>query len=63
MKLIDKMNVTYRTFIEDNEDITRLFGMTPYRFRTSEESLLLLQSLSSLDVEISVDFYVYQKTL
>jgi 23S rRNA (guanine745-N1)-methyltransferase len=63
MKLIDKMNVTYRTFIEDNEDITRLFGMTLYRFRTSEESLLLLQSLSSLDVEISVDFYVYQKTL
>ena len=63
MKLIDKKNVTYRAFIDSNEDVMCLFGMTPYRFRTSEESFLRLKALDSLDVEINVDFYVYQKTV
>lgn len=61
LNLIDKLNVSYRALIDNNEDIMRLFGMTPYRFRTSEESMTLLKQLSFLDVEINVDFYVYQK--
>lgn len=59
-KLLDKRTVTYMSHIDNAEDIRRLFGMTPYRFRTSESSLKLLNNLSRLDVEINVDFYVYQ---
>ena len=62
MRLVDKININYKAFIQNNEDIMRLFGMTPYRFRTSEESMTLLRALESLDVEIDVDFYVFQKT-
>ena len=60
--LADKINVNYNASIQNNEDIMRLFGMTPYRFRTSEESMSRLRALESLDVEIDVDFYVFQKT-
>jgi hypothetical protein len=49
--------------IDNQDDIRRLFGMTPYRFRTSEKSLNLLNSLTALDVEVDVDFYVYQKKI
>lgn len=61
MTLIEKTNVSYISSIDNAEDIRRLFGMTPYRFRTSEKSLNLLKELDSLAVEISVDFYVYKK--
>lgn len=61
MSLIDKTNVSYKINIDNPDDIKRLFGMTPYRFRTSERSLDLLNSLNSLEVEVSVDFYVYKK--
>lgn len=60
MTLIDKTNVSYKADINNAEDINRLFGMTPYRFRTSKKSLDLLNALESLAVEISVDFYVYK---
>ncbi len=59
-ELLDKRNVSYICHIDNAEDIRRLFGMTPYRFRTSESSLKLLNELTSIDVEINVDFYVYR---
>ena len=61
MTLLEKKNVNYSVLIDNPDDIRRLFGMTPYRFRTSESSVRLLNSLNSLNVEIDVDFYVYQK--
>lgn len=59
-ELLDKRNVSYICHIDNAEDIRRLFGMTPYRFRTSESSLKLLNELTSIDVEINADFYVYR---
>lgn len=61
MKLLSKTNVCYDIHIDNAEDIQRLFGMTPYKFRTSESSIKRLNELSSLSVEVNVDFYVYQK--
>lgn len=63
MRFVDKINVSYKAAIDNNEDLMRLFGMTPYRFRTSEKSMNILKNLSSLDVEVDVDFYVYRKTV
>jgi 23S rRNA (guanine745-N1)-methyltransferase len=61
MKLVEKTNVTYRIFIDNNNDILKLFGMTPYKFRTSAHSIELLNSLETLETEVNVDFYVYRK--
>jgi hypothetical protein len=61
MTLIEKTNVTYRIAIDNNNDIQRLFGMTPYKYRTSAKSVELLNSLDSIDTEVNVDFYVYKK--
>jgi 23S rRNA (guanine745-N1)-methyltransferase len=63
LSLIEQLNVKYMISIDNQDDIRRLFGMTPYRFRTSEKSLNLLNSLTALDVEVDVDFYVYQKKI
>ncbi len=63
LHFVDKINVSYKAVIDNNEDLMRLFGMTPYRFRTSEKSMNILKSLNSLDVEVDVDFYVYRKTV
>ena len=61
MKFIEKAHVSYLISLDNQEDIKRLFGMTPYRFRTSEKSIELLNSLTSLDTLVDVDFYIYQK--
>ena len=61
LTLIEHTNVKYRIAIENNNDIQRLFGMTPYKYRTSAKSVELLNSLVSLDTEVNVDFYVYKK--
>lgn len=61
MFLIGKNNVSYKINIDNSDDIGRLFGMTPYKFRTSPKSMKLLSELNTLEVEINVDFYVYRK--
>jgi 23S rRNA (guanine745-N1)-methyltransferase len=61
MRLVDKVNVNFMMDLDCREDIQRLFGMTPYRFRTSQASLQLLNELNSLKVRADVDFYIFQK--
>lgn len=63
LHFVDKINVSYKALIDNNEDLMRLFGMTPYRFRTSEKSMNILKSLDTLEVEVNVDFYVYRKAV
>lgn len=63
MQFVEKINVSYKVAIDNNEDLMRLFGMTPYRFRTSERSMNILKNLDSLVVEVNADFYVYRKTV
>jgi len=63
MQFVEKNNVSYKVLIDNNEDLMRLFGMTPYRFRTSERSMNILKNLNSLVVEVNADFYVYRKTV
>ena len=63
MQFVEKINVSYKVLIDNNEDLMRLFGMTPYRFRTSERSMSILKNLDSLVVEVNANFYVYRKTV
>ena len=43
------------------EDIMRLFGMTPYRYRTSAADIERLRALESLECEADFEFRVYRK--
>lgn len=61
MTLVEKTNVSYSIKLDNQNDILRLFGMTPYKFRTSSDSMKLLNSLVSLETEINADFYVFKK--
>lgn len=46
----------------EGEDITNLFAMTPYYYRTPRESHLKLQTLSSLSCRAEMDITVYRKS-
>jgi 23S rRNA (guanine745-N1)-methyltransferase len=60
MSLLESSNVSYSVLIDNNKDLMTLFGMTPYRFRTSESSYSKLCALESLVVDVDVEFRVYQ---
>ncbi len=61
MELLEKRRVRYDISIDGNLDIMRLFGMTPYRFRTSAEAFARLEALEHLTTEIDVEFYIYSQ--
>ena len=61
MELLEKRRVRYDISVEGNRDIMRLFGMTPYRFRTSAEAFARLEALEALTTEVDVEFFVYRK--
>ncbi len=61
MTLLETANISYSVLINNTKDIMTLFGMTPYRFRTSESSYSRLCALDSIDVDVDVEFRVYQK--
>lgn len=61
MELIERTRIEYTTLIDNNKDLLTLFGMTPYRFRTSRKAFERLCSLESLLVDVEVDFSVYRK--
>ncbi len=61
MCFAEKRRTAYDMRIDNGDDIKRLFGMTPYKFRTSAEAYERLCSLDSLLTEVEVDFLVYEK--
>jgi hypothetical protein len=62
MELLEKRRVRYDISVEGNRDIMRLFGMTPYRFRTSAEAFARLEALEALTTEVDVEFSFTEKT-
>lgn len=63
MELLHTESLTYdMTFPpEKREDIQRLFGMTPYKYRTSANDAARLAALCSLECEADFEFRVYRK--
>ncbi len=63
MELLHEERLTYDMFFtpEKREDIERLFGMTPYRYRTSASDAERLASVGSLECEADFEFRVYRK--
>lgn len=61
MKLVEKSRLSYEITLLSKEEISDLFSMTPYSYRTSRESVEKLSALGSLVTEVEFDFYVYKK--
>ncbi len=60
-ELVKKENLFFKINLRSNEDIRNLFSMTPYYYRTSQKDKEKLNSLSSLESEIEIDFFIYRK--
>lgn len=58
---IEEKRVRKRVEISSNEDITALFGMTPYAHKTSEQDRNKLNGLQKLSVETDFGIAVYRK--
>lgn len=53
-------SLKYTIDIDNNEDITSLFKMTPYYYKTSQQDQMKLQSLSSITTKI--EFFIAEYT-
>ena len=61
MKCVHEDKIDFQMAL-GGEDITNLFAMTPYYYRTSRESHQKLQNLSSLFCGAEMDIFLYQKS-
>lgn len=60
-ELIEDKNISYTIFLKDNEEITSLFYMTPYSYKTSREDIEKLSKLDSLNTIVDFRILVYKK--
>ncbi len=58
---IEERRVVNRLELNSNEDITALFGMTPYAHKTSERDRKKLEKLEKLTVETDFGIAIYRK--
>lgn len=63
MELIDTRHLTYTMSFgaESGDDVRRLFGMTPYKYRTSAADAERLAAIRELDCTADFEFRVYEK--
>ncbi|MGM9682912.1 MAG: methyltransferase domain-containing protein [Eubacteriales bacterium] len=61
MELVGQEKIRYDISLKQKTDIINLFSMTPYYWRTSESDRQKLGQLDSLETEVDVDLFVYQK--
>ena len=60
-KLICRKDLIYRIHLQNREDITALFQMTPYNYKTGRNDQSKLDSLNELDVTLAFGLFLYQK--
>ncbi|WP_124098027.1 methyltransferase domain-containing protein [Ruminococcus sp. Marseille-P6503] len=58
---IQEEEITYSVTLSSNEDIRNLFAMTPYFYKTPEESGSRLEALEALETECSFLIEAYRK--
>ncbi len=59
-ELIDKLEIKQNINIDNNDDIIKLFMMTPYYYKTSRADFERLYALNSLNTELEVNILVYK---
>lgn len=60
-ELIDEVRVNYSIFLNNNEDIKRLFMMTPYYYKTGKRDQEKLDHLSNLETTLDFMILIYRK--
>ncbi|MEE0969380.1 MAG: methyltransferase domain-containing protein [Clostridia bacterium] len=60
-RLCEKSKISYRIHLKDQAEISSLFAMTPYFYRTSISDKEKLSSLNCLDTEVDIEFSVYKR--
>ncbi len=61
MRELETQRLYYRIELKSQEDISNLFAMTPYYWKTSREDFEKLNRVNSLTTEIDILFSVYKK--
>ena len=59
-ELLENQRITYTMNIDNNEDIRRLFSMTPYYYRTDPEQTARLDTIDKLDIVADFELLVYK---
>ncbi len=60
--LLNREEIKYRIFLENNDDVLNLFKMTPYFYKTGRRDQEKLLMLDSLDTEVEFGLDIYKKT-
>lgn len=60
-KLMEKLEIKNAIRLRSNKDITNVFTMTPYYYKTSAEDQKKLQSLTELETETEFGILIYRR--
>ena len=60
-KILDERLLNYRIELDNKDDITNLFAMTPYYWQPSEEKQNKILSLNKLNIQIDFKITIFQK--
>lgn len=61
-ELIEKLEIRKTIHLPNSEDITNVFMMTPYYYKTSAEDQKKLQNITELDTETEFGILTYRRT-
>lgn len=61
MELLEERRVFYRISLTSESQISSLFAMTPYYWRTSASDKSKLEGLTSLETEVDIKIAIYRK--
>lgn len=59
---VESVQITREIFIDNNEDIRKLFAMTPYYYKTSAEGHERVNALGELETQADFELLIYRKT-
>ena len=59
----DRIPLRYTAHLDSQQDISALFGMTPYAWKTPKAGVERLSALRELDMEIGFDIHVYRRNI
>ncbi|RTE86626.1 MULTISPECIES: putative RNA methyltransferase [Gammaproteobacteria] len=60
-KTFERRSIRYKVLLETQADIQNLLTMTPHRYRISQESLIKLEQLESLEVTVHFQVHMMSK--
>ncbi len=63
LRVLETVRLKETIKLQNSEDITELYGMTPYSYKTAQSASELLSKMNSLETEADFMITVYQKQM